>query len=383
MDSPTDIGPIVNDSAITMSSCGEQQRDRSLTPKREQPEPDEQVQMTAPVVGESLHRGGIPAQRGLDVEPEPQIWHFTDIVNGPYADLTDGPMKDLPTVGGPVQIQIGPMTSAFHLRKTLEEIQPDLIVSFGSWPNVLTSDICEKLTSSDCCRPHDKDRQNVQHRQKKIFDDPPEFLIAFSSAIAAQAATSYMTIGPKHYLWRTTVKTSRPLQRFAVSGPYDDFYQGYREFAPEDDFIAMYMPGSAEKLAEIDPSGKVELLSVFRKFQTILVLSTGRGVFWSQIVRGMIDLSMNERLVFDKSDPTWAIVHRDAHIDKYNALFECDNINCTQMQKCMRCLRKIKNWSGIPDRQWSTWKRTENKASGPDGSDEAISEPHAPFCFVM
>ena len=139
-------------------------RDRSRSrdkPKDQQESEDEQVVFTKPTVQQEPY----------------QQWTFTDIVPGPFCDMIDGPLAGLPlsTSDSKIRIEIGAMTSAFSLSGTIKTVRPDLICSFGVWPNLLTDEICDKISPSMQCRPSDEHRRSVMFRQKKVFDDPPEF----------------------------------------------------------------------------------------------------------------------------------------------------------------------------------------------------------------
>ena len=79
-----------------------------------------------------------------------QTWMFTDIANGPFEDLQSGPLAALPTQG-PVHVKLGPRTSAFHLERVCQQFQPNLIVSYGSWPSVLTAKICQNCGTAEMC----------------------------------------------------------------------------------------------------------------------------------------------------------------------------------------------------------------------------------------
>ena len=126
----------------------------------------------------------------------------------------------------------------------------------------------------------------------------------------------------------------------------------------------MYWPASAGKWAdEMDnDSGSVDVTTVFKKHQNILVLASGRGKFWSQIVRAMMEAARSEPLPFDRSEPEWARLYKNPYqVAKYYKIFpRCDSIHCSLPESCMRCLRRIKDWSGIPDRQWSTYGRSRD-----------------------
>ena len=178
-------------------------------------------------------------------------------------DLDAGPLRTLVKEAAPgdsVHVRVlVESVSVFHLSACLEECKPDLVVSLGSWPNVLTDEICARHTTADFF-PSGKDRREVQKRQQKVFDDPMDFLVAFTASVIAQTPASFLVLGPKHYLWRTSANTLRPVQKFQVLCLYGDYYQGKQEMS--ENFIGIYYPGSPSRAMPYLDDGSCDMLEL-------------------------------------------------------------------------------------------------------------------------
>jgi len=115
-------------------------------------------------------------------------------------------------------------------------------------------------------------------------------------------------------MWRVVPKLDRPIQRFNIAEQYDH-YQGFKIFTG--DF--MYMPASASRQIAVEPTGHVKLTELLVKFKSVLVLSSGRGIFWSMAIRDLkTDIAAGElsfRIAQD--EPWWASDHMMSNKDTY------------------------------------------------------------------
>ena len=101
-----------------------------------------------------------------------QTWIVTDVVAGPWQD----PLSELQRTASQLQhvnvlVHDG-FVNVFRLQPVLESHGPfDLVVSFGSWPNVLTNEICLSVTETSPL-PGKERRTKIQSTQKRIFNYP-------------------------------------------------------------------------------------------------------------------------------------------------------------------------------------------------------------------
>ena len=101
-----------------------------------------------------------------------QTWIITDVVAGPWQD----PLSELQRTASQLQhvnvLVHDEFVNVFRLQPVLESHGPfDLVVSFGSWPNVLTNEICLSVTETSPL-PGQERRTKIQSTQKRIFNYP-------------------------------------------------------------------------------------------------------------------------------------------------------------------------------------------------------------------
>ena len=101
-----------------------------------------------------------------------QTWIVTDVVAGPWQD----PLSELQRTASQLQhvnvLVHDEFVNVFRLQPVLESHGPfDLVVSFGSWSNVLTDEICLGVTESSPV-PGKEGREKIQSTQKRIFNYP-------------------------------------------------------------------------------------------------------------------------------------------------------------------------------------------------------------------
>ena len=325
-------------------------------------------------------------------EPEPaakaradkqQVWTFTDIVGGPSAS-PNGPVAPLlETTGSPdVLVCLGQAcVNAFDLTECFDNHgEPDLIVNFGVWPNVLTDSICrDKGVDDDQCKPSHEERRGIQNRQRTVYDDPIDFLVAVVNASIAQSAASFLLVGPRYYIWRVTANSIRPMQRFVLKRTYEDYYQGFKQMS--DEFMALYLPSSSGRQVTLDTDGKVDMPYLLSLHQNVLVMSAGREKFWSNVIKHMAQevADGSRQLAFCNDLPKWGMDHRKLHFESY---MECIARgacrHCNYPQLCMRCLRRVRNWCGIPNRKWVPYSANANV-----GTDDMDDKDSNSACTMM
>ena len=150
------------------------------------------------------------------------------------------------------------------------------------------------------------------------------------------------------------MKTTRPLIQFPVR-PDEciDYYQGFEEMRT---YIALCWP---RDLSELPTHDELGVAAIMRKYKKILVLSTGRGVFWSEVLKrvdGMIGAQQMEFLEY----PPGSVAHGfwQAKGKGYSKLTACPNARCADHWLCQSCLRRIQRWAGFPDRKLCVYMHT-------------------------
>ena len=148
-----------------------------------------------------------------------QRWVVTDVVPGPWQDPSGDLQRTamrLQHIRALVLQDHTEFVNVFRLQHVVESHGPfDLVVSFGSWPNVLTDDLCKAAIESSPL-PGYKLRKYIQGNQKRVFNYPQDFLVAFTFAVMAQTKASFILIGPPHYTWQAVCKCQRPEEKIGT-----------------------------------------------------------------------------------------------------------------------------------------------------------------------
>lgn len=244
--------------------------------------------------------------------------------------------------------------NAFRLQSVVAEFDPDCVVSFGSWRNVLNDSVVGDKVQ---VRPSDEERRSIQGRQCKIYNIAPDFLVSFSSAVIAQTKASHLNVGPSHYLWRNLVRCARPQQQFWIDDSENaDYYQGSGNMGNQGkltNFVANYWPSCPEVMPKLNEAGRGSIVELLSRHERILVISAGRGDFWAEIIDKVDQhrpLACRTPLV-----PIWAENHHAWLRNNgwaYTFDTPCGSTNCGEADVCMRCLRRIKYWSWIEEMKY-------------------------------
>ena len=124
------------------------------------------------------------------------------------------------------------------------------------------------------------------------------------------------------------------------------------------------------------------MLELVAKHKSVLVLSSGRAVLWSRLIRDLKEQLNAGHIVLNpegiwQQGLTWGQPHKDYNCDDFKRMISrCTYCSKTpEHQMCKSCLRKIRKWAAIPDRQWPQFKvdcatQTENT---PEVQEEAPS----------
>ena len=90
-------------------------------------------------------------------------------------------------------------------------------------------------------------------------------------------------------------------------------------------------------------------------YEKILVLGTGRGIFWSEVLKrvdGMIGAQQMPLEFLDRPLSSDAFDFWRARARSYSELIVCPTDSCSGNWLCRSCLKEIKKWAGFPDRKW-------------------------------
>ena len=266
----------------------------------------------------------------------------------------------------------------------------DIVVCFGTWPNVLTDEICQKHNKS-CPTPGSSRRGRIQGCQKDVFNYPQDFLVAFTHAVMAQTPASFVFVGPIHYTWQAVAKCDRPCERFMLKvDELDDYYQGKDEMRGP--FLCTYWPKSDDKKVGRDAGSLVRILAMHER---VLCLSAGRGVAWSNVLN-CVEEELCTRMVKGEppracgSEPPcawgsdvakrkrdYAVEHYVKVNGSYNAIVDqCPRQRCVGAWLCHVCLRQIKRWSSIDEKIWPVRTRWASSQTGEEDLDEEAEEAY-------
>ena len=238
--------------------------------------------------------------------------------------------------------------NAFRLKDMITDFRPDILVSFGTWRNVLHDSIIDDDVSA---RPSQAERVSVQGRQTKIFNVGEDFLVAVSFSVLAQTAATYLTVGPDHYMWRHVARGVCPSMQFWVeAGECVNYYQGNGNLGNSGKltkFVAHFWPSCPQVMPKLDENGRGSVVKLLSQHERVLVISAGRGEFWREIIQ-MVDqqpLRCRQPLM-----PFWGELHLEwLRTNGWSYEFDtpCGRAGCDGPDVCMRCLRQIKVWSCI------------------------------------
>ena len=311
-----------------------------------------------------------------------QHWIITDVADGPWRDPA-GPLQ--PVLGNEkIKVTVhSDFVNALDIRHVVEKYKPDIVVSFGTWRNVLTKSICAKTSTHS---PSPQQQHSIQGRQHKVFDYGADFLDMMVTGVHMQCPCSLACIAPLHYVWPVHAHSTRPSQRCAIL-PQEaemDFYQGFKEFDAMQ--MLMYWPSDQSKVMPFETVHGGEngcmcatsLIDLIARHRTILVLSAGRCVLWSKVIQKLQNTSFADPIstCLEDSQTSWGLAHyRQWCSTWHDQVNKCDN--CVSPDKCMRCLRKARRAADIPDRKWVA--RTKNaEIQTEKDSDNGCTDNAAP-----
>ena len=313
------------------------------------------------VVQDALRNVRCPVQMGAETyrmataKVGHQEWIITDVVGCPMSDVANGPLAQLngegPWLSNNIHFTVEKdRVNAFACREMIKKHKPNIIVAFGTWRNVLVAEYCEGMAVD--AQPTGKDRKYLQGPQCNVFQIGEEFLQAVASAVLAQSACSFLLVGPKRYLWRCAAKVSRPQLRFWL--PEDenqfDYYQGAEKMTKHE---AVYWPSGPQMMPTIDERGAASMLDILAKHERVMVISAGRGVFWTNAME-----KLRSKRLCPANDVSWGLSNlewlkkcRREYRGQYGCR-ECRPWDAMNPQLCMNCLKAIKKWAEIDEKQY-------------------------------
>ena len=334
---------------------------------------------------------GLLRERDHQAKQYGQDWVFTDVVDGPWKDES-GVLRTVARNLQNVTVKFeDDHVNAFRLQSVMEKYEWfDIVVCFGTWPNVLTDEICQKHNKS-CPTPGSSRRGRIQGCQKDVFNYPQDFLVAFTNAVMAQTQASFVLVGPRHYTWQAVAKCDRPCERFMLTvDELHDYYQGKEEMRGP--FLCTYWPKSDDKKVGRDAGSLVRILAMHER---VLCLSAGRGVAWSNVLN-CVEEELCTRMVKGEppracgSEPPcawgsdvakrkrdYAVEHYVKVNGSYNAIVDqCPRQRCVGAWLCHVCLRQIKRWSSIDEKIWPVRTRWASSQTGEEDLDEEAEEAY-------
>eukprot|EP00973_Karenia_brevis_P001572 213377-Karenia_brevis.AAC.1 len=172
----------------------------------------------------------------------------------------------------------------------------------------------------------------------------------------AQTPASFIIVGPQNYLWRLCHQGDRPMQKFRLS-VNGDYYQGWKQFGGH--FLGVYWPSDKSRMIEVDDQGYGNIQDVLKVHEKLLVVGSGRGVYWSNAIKNFDDDEDGLSKIFRIYGLSWQSYGNawGAHCvqskgDSYRQLVnDCERCRYSAI-KCRKCLRRIKRWAGLPNRKW-------------------------------
>ena len=140
-----------------------------------------------------------------------------------------------------------------------------------------------------------------------------------------------------------------------------DYYQGCREMVRH---AAIYWPSDASVEPSLSQHGYGSVVEILAKHKTVLVISAGRGVFWSKAIPEVAELFDSDEWVQPTDgdhDRKWGLTHFEQWNSKYpdpSSCARCSSFSPPARTVCSRCLWKLKKWCGVPERKWIMRTRT-------------------------
>ena len=217
---------------------------------------------------------------------------FSDIANGPWNDTENAEHSQffktfLERWPFNASVRSG-KTNAFDLAGAVEEeVNPDLVVSFGSWRNIL----CDKVLNEAKCsthaefRPTKEDKYHIEKRQYAVFSSGQQFMSCMVSSVPVQVPrASFLVVAPSKYFSGVQSNRDRPEIMFKV--PQEEaarsWYQGADKHT---EYMALYVPKDGSVLPNITRNGTSSVADILLMHQKTLVISAGRCDFWAQVMK--------------------------------------------------------------------------------------------------
>ena len=146
---------------------------------------------------------------------------FSDVVGGPWLDTSDGPHSWL--------FKSWPFRWPFHatlhqenvnaldMVGAVRQIDPDIVMSFGTWRNIHDDETLDKGGYSKDFRATELDHYHISRRQSKVFKGQ-EFLTCVIRSVPVHASNaSFLCIAPQRYIGDTMSMKDRPEITFLVN----------------------------------------------------------------------------------------------------------------------------------------------------------------------
>ena len=365
-----------------------------------------------------------------------QVW-FSDVVDGPWRDTIGGHHRWLwePLhLRWPFRAWLYGKVNAFDMVQAVEDVDPDLVVSFGTWRNTHDARTLAAAGHDPNFNVSLEDAAPISGRQYRMFTGK-EFTTCVMCAAQVQAPkSSFLWVAPKQYMDEMQSMRDRVEIIFDVDAKesVDSWYQGMHQLC---EYKGWYFPKDNSSLPDLREDGQASVADIVIKHKRVLIISAGRCQFWAQVLK-LARQKMLRRLLlrvalftgtvavmkvlwkkvkkvssaaaffavmsaaafigsrFRKSHgvvPWGAKDHHFEHLKMYRQrIASCDRCG-DEIGMCLRCLRRIKHFYGFSEpkqvRDNPTTSEPKQVLDKPTASEHKcasrlLCKQYAKFCVV-
>ena len=131
--------------------------------------------------------------------------------------------------------------NGFNIEEAVKEINPDLVVQFGTWRNVHFDDTLNTGGYSREFRPSAEERYKIASRQIDIFQGDEMVTSVLCSGLVHARKASWLNVAPQKYIRDVKSNRDRPEVFFHVDSEEcrDSWYQGSEQHT---DYMGLFFP---------------------------------------------------------------------------------------------------------------------------------------------
>ena len=174
--------------------------------------------------------------------------------------------------------------NGFNIEEAVKEIDPDLVVQFGTWRNVHDDDTLDRGGFSSEFRPSAQERYKIGSRQAAVFKGDEMVTSVLCSGLVHARKASWLNVAPQKYIRDVKSNRDRPEVLFHVDSKecHNSWYQGVDQHT---DYMGWFFPKDITCMPKIDRHGQASCAEIVLMHKKVLIISAGRCDFWSHVFK--------------------------------------------------------------------------------------------------